>query len=529
VSKISDVLKKSRPKSDAGIAPPKLKAHDWEALLQYSKTTGKLRLHSNKVIKDPGTVHRLLANKLILPDGRLTRQAVQKCEALSLKMRTSLAGRAEDPIEPPENLVQPGVGRNKPQEPAIEPDNEQSQKGTPSPRIELSDADWTILMSYNRQTGHLLRYDAGTGQLDQGSLEILRDTGAVRRLLKYKMIHPGGKLTFLGKRECRRRERGLPEESPAEEKNNYTQQRAISDQQPQADSEEVPVIEPEPVARPELLIPAEKMPPVDMGDGQSEEKHDISSKKIETRTLDKNLISLLDPQCFESEQFKILRTNIFVPTEGKAPRSLLVTSVAPGEGKSFVAANLAVSVANAIDRHVLLMDCDLRRPTIHKVFGFGKVQGLSDYLTKGIPLTTLLQKTKVPKLTILPAGHPPPNPAELLSSGRMSALVDEVSARYSDRLIIVDSPPPRLTAETFVLASQVDGVVLVVKYGSTPREMVAELITKMGKDRMLGCVLNHFDVRTPGYRYRYYGKYYGKYTLKKKKSLLQLFTRNRRR
>jgi len=77
-----------------------------------------------------------------------------------------------------------------------------------------------------------------------------------------------------------------------------------------------------------------------------------------------------------------------------------------------------------------------------------------------------------------------------------------------------------LTAETFVLASQVDGIVLVVKYSSTPRDMVAELIAKMGKDRILGCVLNNFDVRTPGYRYRYYGKYYGKYHTKKKKSRL---------
>ena len=271
------------------------------------------------------------------------------------------------------------------------------------------------------------------------------------------------------------------------------------------------------------------MPPAEKDDGQREESTDTFSHQYETRAIDKNLISLLDPQCFESEQFKILRTNIFVPVEGQAPRSLIVTSVAPGEGKSFVAANLAVSVAKAIDRHVLLMDCDLRRPTIHSLFGFGQVPGMSDYLADGTSLPTLLQKTKVPKLTILPAGKPPHNPAELLSSDRMADLVNEVSERYSNRLIIIDSPPPRLTAETFVLASQVDGVVLVVKYGSTPRDMVAELINKMGKDRILGCVVNHFDVRTPGYRYRYYGKYYGTYTAKKKKPRLSLFSGKRKR
>jgi Mrp family chromosome partitioning ATPase len=158
------------------------------------------------------------------------------------------------------------------------------------------------------------------------------------------------------------------------------------------------------------------------------------------------------------------------------------------------------------------------------LFGFGRVQGLSDYLTNGTSLPTLLQKTKEPKLTLLPAGNPPHNPAELLSSERMADLVHEVSERYRDRFIIIDSPPPKLTAETYVLASQVDGVVVVVKYGSTPRDMVAELITRIGKDRILGCVVNYFDVRTPGYRYRYYGKYYGTYTTKKKKSRLNLFS-----
>jgi exopolysaccharide/PEP-CTERM locus tyrosine autokinase len=272
------------------------------------------------------------------------------------------------------------------------------------------------------------------------------------------------------------------------------------------------------------LIPAEKMPPAEKNDGLRKKNRESFSNPYETGVINKNLISLLDPQCFESEQFKILRTNLFVPVTGKAPRSLIVTSVAPGEGKSFVAANLAISVARAIDRHVLLMDCDLRRPTIHSLFGFGRVQGLSDYLTNGTSLPTLLQRTKEPKLTLLPAGNPPHNPAELLSSERMADLVHEVSERYRDRFIIIDSPPPKLTAETYVLASQVDGVVVVVKYGSTPRDMVAELITRIGKDRILGCVVNYFDVRTPGYRYRYYGKYYGTYTTKKKKSRLNLFS-----
>jgi len=508
VAKNSDALKTAENKRLASPTPPKLKAEDWEALRKYSKHTGKLRLRSSKIIQDPGTIHRLLANKLILPDGRLTRQAISKCEELGHQMRTSFAGPDEDQVG--SEIDQPKIS-------------------IATPRIDLSDADWTILMTHDRQTGHLLKYDSRTGRLDQCSLEIFRDTGALQRLLKNKLIYPGGELTTLGKRECERRARDLQTDIPIKNMDQDPWQGVTAEPQPQMPPEKIQVSETESVTTPKLLMPSTEMPSAAKSDEQRNEKLDTYLNQHQTRALDKNLISLLDPQCFESEQFKILRTNLFVPVSGKAPRSLLVTSVAPGEGKSFVSANLAISVARAIDRHVLLIDCDLRRPTIHSLLGFGKVEGLSDYLTNGTSLTTLLQKTKVPKLTVLPAGKPPHNPAELLSSDRMADLVHEVSERYSDRFIIIDSPPPRLTAETFVLASQVDGIVLVVKYGSTPRDMVAELIAKMGKDRILGCVLNHFDVRTPGYRYRYYGKYYGTYTTKKKKYRVGLFSGKRKR
>jgi hypothetical protein len=99
VVKISDALNKFQKEREASLPPPKLKAEDWQALLNHSKSTGKLRIHSRKTIKDPGTLHRLLAHKLVLPDGRLTRQAILKCEELSRQMRTSLAGQAEEPAD----------------------------------------------------------------------------------------------------------------------------------------------------------------------------------------------------------------------------------------------------------------------------------------------------------------------------------------------------------------------------------------------------------------------------------------------
>jgi len=231
---------------------------------------------------------------------------------------------------------------------------------------------------------------------------------------------------------------------------------------------------------------------------------------------DKNMVSLLEPQSFEAEQFKHLRTNILFPVSGKPPRLIMVTSALPDEGKSFVSANLAVSIAQNINEHVLLIDCDVRCPSIHNSFGFGDMPGLSEYLNKDTPLSSLLLKTEINKLTILPGGIPPQNPAELMSSNQMAELLKEIKSRYSDRYIIVDSPPPNLTSETNVIARQVDGILLVVKAGSTRREMVGDLIEMMGKEKVLGVVMNWFDMSSATYhgygheKYSQYGKYYGK-------------------
>ncbi|MEJ2102824.1 MAG: polysaccharide biosynthesis tyrosine autokinase, partial [Desulfobacterales bacterium] len=192
----------------------------------------------------------------------------------------------------------------------------------------------------------------------------------------------------------------------------------------------------------------------------------------------------------------------------KTPRSLMVTSAVPGEGKSFVAANLAVSVAHHVNWNVLLIDCDLRRPSVHRQFGYQNVQGLSDYLTNGATLPQLLLKTGIKNLTILPAGKPPDNPSELLSSERMAQLLEEVASRYKDRLVILDSPPPRLTAESGALARYVDGILLVVKYGSTPKDSVTELIAKLGRNKIIGAVVNNFDAGASRYHKKYYGGTY---------------------
>ncbi|MBW2589634.1 MAG: CpsD/CapB family tyrosine-protein kinase, partial [Deltaproteobacteria bacterium] len=167
---------------------------------------------------------------------------------------------------------------------------------------------------------------------------------------------------------------------------------------------------------------------------------------FKSKDVDKNIVSFLEPQSFEAEQFKHLKTNILFPVSGNPPRSIMVTSAVPGEGKSFVASNLAVSIAQNIDQHVLLMDCDMRKASVHSNFGFDEVEGLSGYLSKETSLSSLLLKTDINKLTILPGGKPPNNPAELMSSNKMSELLKEVTSRYNDRYIIIDSPPPHITS-----------------------------------------------------------------------------------
>jgi protein-tyrosine kinase len=231
--------------------------------------------------------------------------------------------------------------------------------------------------------------------------------------------------------------------------------------------------------------------------------------------IDENMVALLKPQSFEAEQFKILRTNLLFPSSGKSPRTIMVTSTMPGEGKSMISANLAVSIAQSIQEHVLLIDCDIRRPRIHTQFGYGNVPGLSEHLSRGIPISSLLLRTIVDKLSILPGGRPPVNPSELVSSQKMSKLLQEVKYRYSDRFIVIDSPPPKLTAETSALSRQVDGILLVIEYGRISREMVSDLINIIGKEKIIGIVFNKLDMRYGAYyglgKYKTYSKYYQKY------------------
>ncbi len=226
--------------------------------------------------------------------------------------------------------------------------------------------------------------------------------------------------------------------------------------------------------------------------------------------IDESLITLHNPKSFESEQFKLLRTNILFPESGVAPRSILVTSALPGDGKSFVAANLAISLALGLGQHVLLVDADIRRPEIHTRFGYPmNISGLSDYLSENKPISSIIRDTHLEKLKILPGGSPSNNPSELVSSEKMVELLKELTSRYKDRCIIIDTPPPKLASEASALSRFVECVLLVVRAGKTKREVIEETIGLIGRDKIRGVIFNGFNLKSGFYaNYHKYGKYY---------------------
>ncbi len=223
--------------------------------------------------------------------------------------------------------------------------------------------------------------------------------------------------------------------------------------------------------------------------------------------LSKELVVFSEPNSVIAEEFRFLRSRILRPLKGNPPKTILITSCLQGEGKTFVAANLAATIAKGFDEYVLLVDADLRRPRVHQVFGYGYFrEGLSTHLMNGEPLENLLIKTKLKKLTILPAGEDCDNPSELISSKKMEELIKEIRDRYPDRYVIFDSSPIELTPETFVLGHKVDAIYLVVKRASTPRDVIKNTIEKFEKERFKGIILNGYEKRK-----RYYKKYYRGY------------------
>lgn len=216
------------------------------------------------------------------------------------------------------------------------------------------------------------------------------------------------------------------------------------------------------------------------------------------------LVAHTDPGSAGAEAFRVLRTNLQFLGLDKPLKTILLTSATPAEGKSTTAANLAVSFAQA-GAHVCLLDADLRRPVVAKIFGTENWQGLTSALIGQQPWRDCLRESAVPGLMILPSGPIPPNPAELLGSQRMAELLAELHAEFD--VVIIDSPPLLAVTDAAVLGPKVDGVLLVVRTGTVERAQAlrAKAALDSVQARLLGTVLGAVPADgTGGYYYYYY-------------------------
>lgn len=220
-----------------------------------------------------------------------------------------------------------------------------------------------------------------------------------------------------------------------------------------------------------------------------------------------------------AENFRKLRTVILHPDKGEPPRTILITSAVSEEGKGFTTANLGYAIAQGLGTSCLAMDCDLRRPTLAEIFGYrGQQQGISQYLNGDLTeWKKLILPTAHKKLSIFPSGPSPENPAELIDSPYMQDLLAEIVAEQDDRIVLLDSPPMVAAAESSILAKLVDKVVIVVRWNTSGREQVKNLIEAIGRDKIIGIVFNAFELNAldavlqkKGYYgyYSYYGRGY---------------------
>ncbi len=208
-------------------------------------------------------------------------------------------------------------------------------------------------------------------------------------------------------------------------------------------------------------------------------------------TLRKNrVITGFDP-CDFTDAYKMLRTQVLQRLNENDWNVLAVTSPGSGEGKSLTALNLAASMAMEIDHTVLLVDANLRHPSLHEHLGLPDGPGLNDYLTKDTSLSELLVHPKgIDHLTFLPAGAAMFNSAEMLNSPKMTHLVNELKNRYAGRIIVFDLPPVLSAADALAFAPYVDAALLVVEEGKTSRQEVENALNLLSSTNVLGTVLN---------------------------------------
>ena len=248
-----------------------------------------------------------------------------------------------------------------------------------------------------------------------------------------------------------------------------------------------------------------------------EEQTDNGNKGIFFRqsgeSIRRHLVTKEDPKSPVSESYRMIRTNILYSQSDEAIKTILVSSPGPGEGKTTTVTNLAITFAN-LGKRTLLLDTDLRRPVVHRVFETHRDPGMSHFLSGNITdFNTLLRETEVPNLWVVPAGISPPNPSELLGSKRMKSLIAELKTEWD--MILFDSPPITAVTDATMISTEVDSMVLVVKAGNTIKESLTRALQSLQgvNCNLSGAVLNsvskHTSYDSYYYYYQYYYHYYG--------------------
>lgn len=216
------------------------------------------------------------------------------------------------------------------------------------------------------------------------------------------------------------------------------------------------------------------------------------------------------PRAQIADEFRVIKrpllANVLSAAAGdQRPNLIMVSSSLPGEGKTFVSVNLAISLAMELDKTVLLVDADVSRPSVLKRLGLPQSQGLLDILTDAaLGVSDVLLRTNIPKLSLLPAGRPQGRATELLASEAMSRLLDELASRYADRILVFDAPPLLPSTESRVLATQMGQVVLVVEANNTSQNTVEQALATLEQCPVVLPLLNKISRSEVGSYYGYY-------------------------
>ncbi len=234
------------------------------------------------------------------------------------------------------------------------------------------------------------------------------------------------------------------------------------------------------------------------------------------KEVHKELVTVHSPKSTASESYRGIRTGILFSSAESEPQAIMVASAGPLEGKTITAANLAITMAQSGSK-VVILDCDLRRPRMHNMFGITRDQGITNLLVEKKDIKDAVCRTRISNLYIIPSGPIPPNPSEILGSRRMNELIEVLRQDFTR--IIIDTPPITAVTDAVVLAKSVDGVVLVIRANDSAKDIVKNGLGQLQSvgAHMLGAVLNGVDLGRDSYYYRYYCYYYGEDDLKKKK------------